>query len=314
MNDFGQLISNNILELALLKKKSLNPRYVLSSGLLCDSKRVILDTYLTTIGNSIVMCGSICQLLPEFKTVDDINTRILHAKTVFKRSYMNDLVNQILKVEHCSGCPKDTMLFGILQGQLEDVMFEDIKNKLIEYIGCCEESIFSLCEELLDMIYDFAEAAIFHLSGLRINCKNISDSIFKDDRFKISTIGLKFSSCEIDPAFDMPPASCIFKEPHKKECLHLFLCSEFFRVKNWMNVYIDLYKTYHNNPKKITLILDYTLIEDDTIFTEEDYKTYLHAQSVFGKAFIINCEHIIFNSYEEAVDITSIDTIEECLI
>lgn len=313
MNNFGQLISNNILGLSLLQKKALNPKNALSNGLLCDSKRAILQSYLTIISNAIVMTGSICQLLSEFKTVEDVNTRILHAKRVFKRSYINNIAAEILKVEYCSSCPKSAMLFGILQGQLEDVLFEEVRTKLIQYIGCMDNGIYFICEEILDMIYDFAEAAIFHLSGLRINCSNINDLIFTDDRFQISTSDLSSLShrCQFSEN-NKQPISCLFTNKSRKECLHLFLCDEFFKVRNWMDVYINLYKTYHNDPKQITLILDYRLIEEDTSWSIEDYERYVHALDIFGRVCIINFNHINFGMYEDLLSSDSLDIVEEC--
>jgi len=315
MNNFGQLISNNILGLTLLQKKALNPKNALSNGLLCESKRKILSSYMTIISNAIVMTGSICQLLPEFKVVDDINTRILHSKRIFKKSYINNIASEILKVEHCSSCPKSAMLFGILQGQLEDVLFEEVRTKLIQYIGCTDNnSLFSICEEILDMIYDFAEAALFHLSGLRINCNNINDLIFTDDRFQISTSDLSALSHRCHSSIDKQPNSCLFLNKDRRECLHLFLCDEFFKVKNWMDVYINLYKTYHNNPEQITLILDYRLIEEDTNWSVEDYERYVHALEIFGRVCIINFDHVSFGIYEDLLSIDSLDIVEECVL
>ena len=318
MNNFGSLISNNVLGLSLLQKKALKPQNALSNGLLCDSKKTILQAYMTTISNVIVMTGSICQLLSEFRTVDDVNNRISHAKKVFKRSFIKHIASELLKVEHCSSCPKSAMLFGILQGQLEDVLFEEVRTKLIQYIGCMDDGVYFVCEEILDMIYDFAEAAIFHLSGLRINCTNISELIFTDDRFQISTSDLsslshRCQSAKEETFIDKQPKSCLFTHRHRKECLHLFLCDEFFKVRNWMDVYINLYKTYHNEPKKITLILDYRLIEEDTDWSIEDYERYVHALDVFGRVCIINFDHINFGSYEDLLATDSLDMVEECV-
>ena len=313
MNNFGQLISNNVLGLSLLQKKALNPKNALSNGLTCESKRTILNSYMTVISNAIIMTGSICQMLSEFKTVEDVNTRILHAKKIFKRSYINNIASEILKVEHCSSCPKSAMLFGILQGQLEDVLFEEVRTKLIQYIGCMNNGIYIVCEEILDMIYDFAEAALFHLSGLRINCNNINDLIFTDDRFQISTSDLSSLShrCHSNDV-DINPSACLFTNINRKECLHLFLCDEFFKVRNWMDVYINLYKTYHNDPKQITLILDYRLIEEDTNWSIEDYERYIHALDIFGRVCIINFHHINFGTYEDLLSADSLDIVEEC--
>lgn len=313
MNNFGQLISNNVLGLSLLQKKAVNPKNALSNGLTCESKRTILQSYMTVISNAIIMTGSICQMLSEFKTVEDVNTRILHAKKIFKRSYINNIASEILKVEHCSSCPKSAMLFGILQGQLEDVLFEEVRTKLIQYIGCMNNGIYIVCEEILDMIYDFAEAALFHLSGLRINCNNINDLIFTDDRFQISTSDLSSLShrCQSNDV-DINPSACLFTNINRKECLHLFLCDEFFKVRNWMDVYINLYKTYHNDPKQITLILDYRLIEEDTNWSIEDYERYIHALDIFGRVCIINFHHINFGTYEDLLSADSLDIVEEC--
>jgi len=79
-----------------------------------------------------------------------------------------------------------------------------------------------------------------------------------------------------------------------------------------MDVYINLYKTYHNNPKEITLILDYRLIENDTNWSIEDYERYVHALDIFGRVCIINFHHINFGTYEDLLSPDSLDIVEEC--
>ena len=315
MDNFGEIVKNALIDIDDLRNKILTgqPSSITTQGLLCESKKRIVDKYLTAIGNSIIMLSSVCQLLVLCKTTDDITKRLSDVKKLLRDSFNHNIIDTIQKDEHCSGCPKATILFAIMQNQLEDVFFSDLINKLIPYIGSVNGEKFEVCQEILDEFLEFTEAALLHLSGLRINCANLKDEIFDDNRFPANRSDIRKLGPDYIDIPDMPPGTCLFKDDGKTECLHIFLHDGMLKVKKWMDVYTNLYTQYHKYPKRINLILDYKLVSEYE-WTEKDTERYHHLQEIFGEVFIINDESIEFLVSSDELNITKLSKIKECFI
>ena len=312
--DFGFLVSDNVWELKNLKEKArdLKEPDVLVRGLLCESKQRIVDTYTTACSNIMVFMGSLSQLLSIVESIDDLDDRIANTKKIFRQYVNTEIINEIQKNEHCLGCPRTATLFGIMQTQLEDVLFEEIRSAMIPCIGSNGADNYNTCEKTLDEIYDFAESALLHLSGLRINCEFLTDDIYNDERSNIKSTQITKLLPDFKNQPYIPPSSCIFGgNTTKIECLHIFLHDRFFKIKKWFDVYINLYSTYHKYPKRINVVLDYQLI-DKRDFAEEDYIRYKRMQNMFGSVCIINSDHIDFGDFKDLVHISCAENIEEC--
>ena len=315
MDNFGETVKDVLIDIDDLRNKILNGQLssITTQGLLCDSKKRVVDRYLTAIGNSVIMLASVCQLLILLKTTDDVSKRIFNVKKLLRDSFNHDIINAIQSDEHCSGCPKASVLFAIMQNQLEDVFFSDLVNRLIPFIGSLNGEKHDVCKEILDEYLEFTEAALLHLSGLRINCANLKDEIFDDDRFPANRSDIRRLGPDYIDIPDMPPGTCLFKDDTKTECLHIFLHDGMLKVKTWMDVYTNLYTQYHKYPKRINLILDYKLVSEYE-WTKKDTERYNHLKEIFGKVFIINTESVEFQVDINELNITQLSKIKECFI
>ena len=316
-SDFGTLISRTIIDLNILKDKLIygtsgDKPSILTQGLLCNSKRQIVDVYLQSISNVAIMLTSLCQVLILIENSDHIVKRVGNHKKLLRDGFSKGIMDAIQSNEHCTGCPKGAMLFGIMQNQLEDVFFADVITKLIPFIGSANGEKYKICVEILDDLYEFAEAALLHLSGLRIDCSNLKDSIYDDDRYPVTRGDIRKLNVDCPDEEDIKPDSCIFKNPNRSECLHIFLHDGIFHVKSWLDVYVKLYEQYHKYPKKINLILDYKIVSSYT-WVQHDFDRYIKCKDLFGEVFIINADHIDFGPFKDTLHITTYEKIEECV-
>lgn len=300
-DDFGQVVSDSIYELHVLKKKATS-KDVICSGLLCGCKQKLLSNYLAISSNLMNLSGALSQALSVITDVDSFNDRMKAMKSIFRESALHDLVTKdgVSSV----ACPKMIILFYIIQKQMEDVLFEEMSRKLLPFLGSKNGEKIKICREILDDIYDFTEAAVFTLSGLRINCYNISEDIYKHPFSPIKECPTNINKHEA--------RNCIFLSGRQKvECLHLFMTDSFVKVKRWIDTYFDLFKQYHKAPEHVHLIIDFKLMDKYT-WTEEDCSRYKELQDFFGCVYVVNSEHIDFNGFE--VDTVDIHDIKECVL
>lgn len=303
--DFGRLVAANVLELDSVKEKA-NSKEIISRGLLCGCKQKLLRNYFAAISNLMVMIGSASQNLLVMNNISQLNNRINDVKEIFRDNCLHDMMN-------CEGhatfaCPKMMVLFSIMQNQMEDVLFDEIHQRLVPFIGSPNGEKIKVCEETLDDIFNFAETALFHLSGLRINCNNIKDELYDDESFDIPFNG---TQCKLDPS---KKESCIFLSGKQKvECIHMFLHEGFYKVKSWFERYINLYYKYHKYPQQIHLVLDYKLM-DKFEYTEAHYQKYREACEKFGFVCITNADHVDFGSWTDKLNIVPMEEIKDCVI
>ena len=300
-DDYGVEVSEGVNELRILKEKALS-KETLSSGLLCGCKQRLLSNYLKISSNLMNMMAGFTQALSVIDTIEIFHNRMDLVKKIFRENSIEDLITR--EGASTVACPKMIIMFSIIQRHMEDVLFEEMARKLVPFIGSKSGEKIVVCREILDDIYDFAEAAVFTLSGLRINCSNISDEIYKHP-FSLLT---GCSDCSVEQSKE----TCIFLTGRQKvECLHLFMTESFFKIRKWSETYFDIFKSYHNAPEKIHLIMDFKLIDKYT-WTQEDCKRHGELESIFGCVYIVNANHINFDGF--LVNMVDIHEIKECVL
>lgn len=293
--DYSGILCDTILELRVLRDKSLNGNTILSSGFMCRCKKIILNHYITSASNTMVSLIELIQTINNYPN----ETYIYDKFEKIKHRFSNEIYTNLHI--HNEVNTKFVLLYEFTYKMIEQIMFDNIYTLIIHIYNNLEKSE-ELSEDILDIIYELTENAVFYLSGLRINCNNIKNTILTDDCKENSYI------CPICELTDNIQCSSVNNE---SECLYLILIPQLIDTL-WFDNLIDILCKYHTNPKNIKLFLDYNLIEP-FIWNDINELRYNKLLSLFNEVYLVNCPHIDFKSMYENKNIIKQPNLNMCI-
>lgn len=247
-----------MLKISMLKGKS-SEIEALSMGLSCDCKKIILNNYIISLRNFLIILTSLVQMS---KYVTDEND----LKCLFKKITQfqdNECFKYLYYQENISH--KILFIFELLHNFLFTKAVDDIYNTIKQFINNDFDEEYVILNSVCQKVYELCEVGILTLSGLRLNALNLDSHIFENNNFKYKVKDLKYfdisklKNCIFDFTQKCDPPEELDSCHEHEEVLHLFITEEYLKNPEILKFYIELLIEYHCNLKNICVILDYQL-------------------------------------------------------
>jgi len=279
----------------------------------CYCRTNIMERYIDSVSNLTLMLTGFFLDTNEMKNNDvELRKEILqrYFYTFKQQAYglfkNGDLLNY-----------KTLLIFKKMQSCIEDRIFKRIEN---DYELLLEEkenngdfvnvddmiTINEYHTYILDYMHMLGEIAILTISSLKVNCENISDSIY-DDVGDIPDDIIK-SYREKTNNFVQMGATCHRRDTEVpiQEVMHIFLTDDYMEDSaGFVKHCVDLINKYYKNPENLKLILDFGLSESDTLCTNGI--TEILKLNDIKQIYLTNCLDIDFCDNMETVKQLYID-------
>jgi hypothetical protein len=277
-----------LLEIEILKKNFYSKPAFSSS--LSECKKDTLEGYTHAIEDLLIGYVHIFHELENIYSEDAIKKRLKYLVRVFQRSSIKHFrKGKISKLFY---------LFCVFKDLFERDIFSDINQEVLQYFrNEIRDSPHNTYELILAKFYSLIELSYLFMSGLQINCLNLSTEVLNSPCFDIFRIESETISniCNSEDDCNLRDFS------EDNEYVHFFILPE-YKNEEFIETIIAELIEFHNNSKNINIVIDYKL-HPSIVYTDKDYKVYELIKKSFKSVIFANSGHIDFGEYRTLVNI-----------